>query len=89
MRKLNVSKNKYDRNIFPARWKIGSNHDGSDGVTLNDTHREKMCFIQLSTRMTDWQLLTIFHMVTQSITFRHTFYYDVLRVRMFEKWFIE
>ena len=52
---------------------------------LNDTHREKMCFIQLSTRMTDWQLLTIFHMVTQSITFRHTFYYHILRARMFEE----
>ena len=41
---------------------------------VNDTHRERLCFTQFSTRMTAWLLLTFFHVFTQSIKF-YTFYY--------------
>ena len=52
----------------------------------NDTHREKLLrFIQLSTRMSVWLLLTFSYIFTQSIKFYYTFYFHVLKIQMFEK----
>ena len=44
--------------------------------SVNDTHREKLCFTQFITRMAAWLLL--FHMFTQSIKF-YTFRHYVLK----------
>ena len=35
--------------LYQTIWNLGR---------LNDTHREKLCFIQISTRMAGWLLLT-------------------------------
>ena len=63
--------------------KPANTHSSSEEF-LNDTHKEKLCFIQFSTRMAGWLLLTFFIMFIQSIKF-YTFHYHALRVQMFEK----
>ena len=52
---------------------------------FNDTQREKLCFIQFSTRNGWLAVSDLFDMFTQSIKFYYTLYYYVLRVQMFEK----
>ena len=49
-----------------------------------DAHREQFRFTQFSTRIATWQLLTIFHMFTQSIKFC-TFHYHILKEYRFLK----
>ena len=34
--------------------------DGNEFLEINDTHREKLCFTQFSTRIAVWVLLTFF-----------------------------
>ena len=51
---------------------------------INDTHREKMCFTQFSTKNGCLAASDLFNMFTQSVKF-YTFHYHVLRVQMFEK----
>ena len=51
---------------------------------LEDTHREKICFTQFSTRMDAWLLLTFSLCVHKSVKF-YTFHYTHYRVQMFEK----
>lgn len=60
----------------------------SGKMIFNDTHREKNCFTQFSTRMHVWLLLTVFICFTQSIKV-YSFHYHVLntneRLQIFEK----
>ena len=42
----------------PAKENIRDKHDIHNFFFINDTHREKLCFIQFSTRMDSWLLLT-------------------------------
>ena len=52
---------------------------------FNDTHREKLCFIQFSTRMA----ASLFHMFTESVKF-YAFYYYVLKgTDVLKMWFIK
>ena len=53
--------------------------------TLNDTHGEKLCFIQLSTKNGWLAASDLFHIFTQLIKFYYTFHYHVLGVQMFGK----
>ena len=55
-----------------------------DKVFYNDTHREKLCFTQFSTRMAPWLLLTFFVCLHNQLSSIHSIitYY---RVQMFEK----
>ena len=45
---------------------------------INDTHMEKLCFTQFSSRMVAWLLLTFLHKFTQLIKF-YTFHHDILK----------
>ena len=60
----------------------------SGKMIFNDTHREKNCFTQFSTRMHVWLLLTVFICFRQSIKV-YSFHYHVLntneRLQIFEK----
>ena len=49
----------------------------------NDTHREKLCFIQFSTKNGWLAASVLFHMFTQWIKFVHSIIH--VRVKMFEK----
>ena len=52
---------------------------------INDTHREKLYgFIQFSTRMAGWLLLTFFICLHNQLS-SNTFHYHVLTEQMFEK----
>ena len=54
---------------------------------FNDTHMEKLCFIQFSARIAGWLLLNFLlclHNQISSIIY-YTLYYHVLRVHMFKK----
>ena len=73
-------------------WHLFTLYDENIGLkrvtvrVISDTHREKLCFTHLSTRMAAWLLLTFFMCFTQSVKF-YTFHYHVLRVQMlFEKY---
>ena len=68
----------------PAKENIRDKHDIHNFFFVNDTQREKLCFIQISTRMDGWLLLTFFYMFTQPIKFYYIFTYQV-RLQMFEK----
>ena len=50
---------------------------------VNDTHREKLYFVQFSTKNGCLPASDLFHMFTQAITF-YTFHYRVLKVQMLE-----
>ena len=53
----------------------------------NDTHREKLCFTQLSTRMAAW-LFPTFFIYACTINGVYTFYYHVLK-NTEKMWFIK
>ena len=53
--------------------------------SINDTHREKLCFTQFSIRNIWLAASELFRMFTQSVKF-YTFHYNVLRIQMFEKY---
>ena len=57
-------------------------------VALDDTHREKLCFTQFSTRHGCLAASHLFHMFTHSNKF-YTFHYHVLRVHVWKMWFIK
>ena len=55
----------------PAKENIRDKHDIHNFFFVNDTQREKLCFIQISTRMDGWLLLAFFiclHSQLSSIT---------------------
>ena len=56
-----------------------------DLLALNDTHREKNVFYSIQYK-NGWLVASdLFDMITQSVKFYSTSYYNVLRVQMFEK----
>ena len=61
--------------IFLFFCSLGKTKINLDMSEINDTHRKKLCFTQVSTRMAASDLFYVF---TQSIRL-HTFYYHILK----------
>ena len=60
-------------------------------LTFNDTHREKLCFIQFSTRMAVWPLLTFFICLHNHLSSMHSITrikeYNLKNVALFSKFY--